>query len=54
MFLHVCVVSLLHVGVFEVFFLLFLFLFLFLFFPLRGLLIVLFYFDIFCMHLMHR
>ena len=52
MFLHVCIVSLLHVGFFgDVFFLLFCFV---LFFRVRGLLIVLFYFDIFCTHLMHR
>ena len=46
MFLHVCIVSLLHVGVFWDFF--------FFFFLFIGLLMVLFYFDIFCMHLMHR
>ena len=50
MFLHVCIVSLLHVGVFWDFF----FLFSFFFFRFRGLLIVLLYFDIFCTHLMHR
>ena len=47
MFLHVCIVSLL--GVF-----LRCFFFFFFFFRSRELLIVSFYFDIFCTHLMHR
>ena len=53
MFLHVCIVSLLHVGVFWGVLFCFVCLFVF-FFRFRGLLIVLFYFDIFCKYLMHR
>ena len=53
MFLHVCIVSLLHVGDFWGVFSFVVFV-VFFFFRFRGLLIVLFYFDIFCTHLMHR
>ena len=51
MFLHVCIVSLLHVGVFWGVFFLFSSFF---FFRFRGLLIVWFYFDTFSAYLMHQ